>query len=193
VTTLFARILRENRAIIVALGVVLLANLFTYAFLVRPRGVEAEGSADRAARAESARRTAEREEAIAREFVGGKALADEELNAFYEKVLPANLEAARRMTYTSLPALADKSRIRWENRTSEVEPPEKGARLGRLVIRMVLQGDYENLRQFLYRVEGAPEFVIIDDVSLSESKPNEPLTFSIRMSTYYRLDGGSGA
>ena len=91
------------------------------------------------------------------------------------------------MTYASLPALAEKSGVQWQTRTSEVEPPQKGARLGRFETRMVLQGDYGNLRQFIYRVESAPEFVIIDDVSLTEAKANEPLTLTIRMSTYYRL------
>ena len=34
---------------------------------------------------------------------------------------------------------------------------------------MVLQGDYESLRQFIYALESAPEFVIIDDVTLSRA------------------------
>ena len=191
-TPIVKRIVTEKRAAIVPLTVALLVNVLAYAVVVRPRGIKAEGAADRAAQAANGRRAAEREEATARALVSGKARADEELNAFYQKVLPANLEAARRMTYASLPALADKSRVRWDNRTSEVEPPEKGARLGRLVVRMVLQGDYENLRQFIYRVESAPEFVIIDDVSLSEAKPNEPETLTIHMSTYYGM-GTSGA
>jgi Tfp pilus assembly protein PilO len=59
---------------------------------------------------------------------------------------------------------------------------------------MVLQGEYEDLRQFIYSVESSPEFVIIDDVALTEAKPNEPQTLTIRMSTYYRLDrSGAGS
>ena len=191
-TPIVRRILTEKRALVAPLAVALLANLLAYGLVVRPRGLRAEGAADRAARAASTRQAAEREEAIARALVTGKTRADEELNAFYQKVLPPDLEAARRMTYVSLPALAEKSRVRWETRTSEVEPGEKGARLGRLVTRMVLEGEYQNLRQFIYRVESAPEFVIIDDIALTESKPNEALTFAIRMSTYYRL-GTRGA
>ena len=191
-TPLIKRVMREKRALVLPLAVVLLADIVAYGLVVRPRGIKAAGAADRAYDAANARRAAEREEAVARGLVAGKTRADDELNAFYQKVLPSSLEAARRMTYASLPALADKSRVRWENRTSEVEPGEKGARFGRLTTRMVLQGDYENLRQFIYHVESAPEFVIIDDVALSESKPNEPLTLTIRMSTYYRL-GPRGA
>ena len=35
---------------------------------------------------------------------------------------------------------------------------------------MVLQGDYESLRQFIYELESAPEFVIIDDVTLAAER-----------------------
>jgi len=185
------RALAEKRTVLIPLAVVLVANVLAYGPVVRPRGVKAEGAADRAFQAAASRRAAEGEEQNARALVTGKSRADEELSAFYQKVLPGSLEAARRLTYTSLPALAEKSRVQWQTRTSEVEPPEKGARLGRLDTRMVLQGDYSNLREFIYRVESAPDFVIIDDVVLTEAKANEPLTLTIRMSTYYRL-GTSG-
>ena len=33
-----------------------------------------------------------------------------------------------------------------------------------MAIRMVLQGEYESLRQFVFALESAPEFVIIDDL-----------------------------
>ncbi len=52
---------------------------------------------------------------------------------------------------------------------------------------MVLQGEYENLRQFIYELESAPEFVIIDDVTLTEGAENEPLTLRLDLSTYFSL------
>jgi hypothetical protein len=55
------------------------------------------------------------------------------------------------------------------------------------VIRMVLQCQYESFRDFIFQLESAPEFVIIDDVTLSESNANEPLTLTIELSTYFRL------
>src|SRR5712692_5252716 len=74
-----------------------------YALVVRPRGIKSAGAADRAA---AAVRAAELELATARSLVEGKGRADEELNAFYQNVLPVDLSAARRMTYASLPARA---------------------------------------------------------------------------------------
>ena len=186
-TALLKRIAAEKRAIIAPLVIALVANLLGYGVVVRPRRIKAEGAADRAVQAAGARRAAEAEEAVARALVTGKVRADQELNAFYQKVLPADFDAARRMTYAALPALARKTRVQWEARTSEIDPGEKDARLGRMAIRMVLQGDYENLRQFVYALESAAEFVIIDDVALTEAKPNDPVTLVVRMSTYYRL------
>jgi hypothetical protein len=56
-----------------------------------------------------------------------------------------------------------------------------------MAIRMVLQGEYDNLRQFIYALESAPEFVIIDDVVLVEGTGDEPLRLTIDLSTYYRV------
>ena len=52
---------------------------------------------------------------------------------------------------------------------------------------MVLQGEYANLRQFIYQLENAPEFVIIDDMTLTEGQAEEPLTLHLDLSTYYTV------
>jgi Type II secretion system (T2SS), protein M subtype b len=184
---LLRRVFAENRSVVLTLVVALVANIAMYALVVRPRGVKAAGAADRAAAAAGAVRAAELELAAARALVEGKRRADEELNAFYQRVLPADLSAARRMTYASLPALARKTKVRYEQRRSSVEEPNDEARLGRLAIRMVLQGEYESLRNFIFQLESAAEFVIIDDVTLTESNTNEPETLTIDLSTYFRL------
>ena len=57
---------------------------------------------------------------------------------------------------------------------------------------MVLQGDYGNLRQFIFELETAPEFVIIDGVTLTQADTSKPLTLTLDLSTYYRL-GAHGA
>ena len=67
----------------------------------------------------------------------------------------------------------------------EVRGDDANARLGHLVIRMVLQGPYENIRNFIYQLESAPEFVIIDDVTLTESR-DDAQTLNIVLSTYFR-------
>jgi hypothetical protein len=183
---LLRRVVAEKRSVVLPLVVALVANVAAYVLVVRPRGIKSAGAADRAAVAAQAARAAENELALARALVDGKNRAEEELNAFYQKVLPADLVAARRMTYASLPALARRTNVRYEQRRTDAPEPDLDARLGRLTIRMVLVGDYESIRDFIFQLERAPEFVIIDDVTLVESDETEQ-TLTIDLSTYFRL------
>jgi Tfp pilus assembly protein PilO len=187
-TPLTRRIVQEHRTLLIALASGLAINILAYAFVVYPRSIKAAGAADRAAVATASLRAAERERDAARALVTGKTQADEELTAFYDKVLPASHEDAVRMTFASLPALARKSGVTFARRSSTVEQQRAGSEemLRHLQITMVLQGSYENFRRFIYELESAPEFLIVDDVVLTESSPNEPLTFVITMSTYFR-------
>ena len=56
----------------------------------------------------------------------------------------------------------------------------------------MLEGDYESLRQLLYELETTPEFLIVDDVGVTQPEANKPLTLTLDVSTYYRL-GANGA
>jgi len=52
---------------------------------------------------------------------------------------------------------------------------------------MQLHGDYDAFRDFLYQLETAPEFVIIDDVTLAEATGTNSQTVTIDLSTYFPL------
>jgi Tfp pilus assembly protein PilO len=186
--TLARRIFVEKRALIIPVAVGVLLNIAAYLFVVRPLALKSAGVADRAIAARQALALAERDLAAARALVTGTSRADEELATFYEQVLPADQNSARRLTYLTVYHLARKMNVKFLDRKYEVEPPKRDARTGRLKIRTELQGDYENLRQFIYALESAPEFVIIDDVTLSQNDAAKPLTLTIELSSYYRLD-----
>jgi hypothetical protein len=187
--SLLRRIIAEKRGAIVPLALALVANIAVYVLIVHPLGVKSESSSDRAATAAQSRRSAERDMAAAEALVRGKSTADQELATFYDKVLPSNLDEARRMTYARLPALARRANMRLTQRQAGLDQDmEKTAHLGRLRTQMVLEGGYENVRQFLYELETAPEFIIVDDVSLGQTDPSKPLTLTVELSTYYRLD-----
>ena len=190
--TLLKRILIEHRSIVAPLAIALLANVGVYALVVYPLGVKSAGAADRAVAAANSRKAAERDQVAAGALVTGKSNAEQELSTFYDKVLPADLPASRRMTYARLPALARQANVKYEERRFEVDQAPKTARLGHLRIRMVLQGEYEGLRQFIYELETTPEFVIIDDVTLSQDEANKPLTLMLELSTYYRVAVNGG-
>jgi len=190
-TALWKRVLSEKRALIVPLVLALLGNIAAYGLWVYPLGVKSAGAADRAAAAARSLQLAERELAGARELVTGKSRADQELTTFFEKVLAPSLPAARDLTYATLPSLAKKSNVKLLDRRFEIEKPEKNARLGLLKVHTAWQCDYESFRQFIYALESAPPFVIIDDVSLAQNDPSKPLMLVIELSTYYRL-GANG-
>jgi Tfp pilus assembly protein PilO len=186
-TPLLARIVREKRFILIPLLLALVVNFGVYVAIVRPMGNRSAGAAQSAAAATAAVEAAERDRAAAAELVAAKARADEALDAFYQKVLPASLTAARRMTYSSLPALAKRTKVRYATRRFDPVEAEKDARVAGLKIRMVLDGEYANLRQFIYQLESAPEFVIIDDVTLTGGQGGESLSLHLDLSTYYTV------
>jgi hypothetical protein len=187
--TLWKRILVEKRALAVPLLLGLLINIGVYVLVVYPLGVKSATAADRALAAAAAVKAAEADYTAAKALVTGKSRAEQELATFYDEVVPSDLSAARRLTYAALPRLARKANVRYEQaRYAPDSTVKKDARLGRLVITIVLQGEYESFRQFLYELESAPEFVIVDHVTIGQNDPAKPLAFSLELSTYYRLN-----
>ncbi len=185
--TLFKRVLAEKRTVFLALLVAILVNIGVYAFVVYPLGIKSAGAASRAAAAAQTLKAAEQDLASARARVAGKSRADQELSTFYGKVLPSNQTAAVRLTYTPLPALARKANIRLVGRRFDPEAPKKDARVGRMRMYATLQGEYEGLRQFIFDLERAPEFLIIDHITLTQTDAGKPLTLVLELSTYYLL------
>ena len=182
------RVFLEKRALVVALAAGVVLNLAAYALIVYPRGVKSAGAAERAAVAATSLRAAELDFAGAKALVTGKTRAEEELSTFYDKVLPADESHARRQTYTALPKLARRANVKFAERRTDLDPATpKNSRVGRLQIRMVLSGEWESIRQFIYDVESASEFVIIDDVTLAQNDAGKPLTLTLELSTYFRL------
>jgi Tfp pilus assembly protein PilO len=186
--TLVTRILFETRSVVAPLALVLLVNLGVYAFVVYPLEAKAANAEERAASADQSLQSAKRDLAAALALATGKTRADQELTTFYGKVLPENFSSALRLTYTRVPVLARKLNLKFETRAEEVDKATvKDQRYGRIKTRIVLQGDYEAIRRFVYQLETAPEFVIIDDVALAQSETDKPLTLTLALSTYYRL------
>jgi Tfp pilus assembly protein PilO len=183
------RLLAEQRRFIVLLVVALAANVAVFAGLVYPLSARVADADNRAARASRALREAQREFEAAKGVAASKERAEAELRAFYGDVLPANLSAARRLTYLNLAQLARKSNLRVVRRTAD-EGRERDSALDRLQIALVLEGQYGDVREFVYRLETAPEFVIIDDVTIDQARDGgTTLMLKLQLSTYYRATG----
>ncbi|MBP1634291.1 MAG: hypothetical protein H6Q10_865 [Acidobacteria bacterium] len=183
------RVLREQRRPLLVLAIALAVNLALYGLVVRPMSRRVAAADARAASAEQSRRAAAAEFAAARELAAGKAQAEVELTTFYEKVLPGDLSAAQRATYVSLARLARDAGLHLARRVARTEHV-RGASLDRLEISIVLEGDYQDIRQFIHRVETAPSFVVIDDLAIEQGATagNAGLRLSLKLSTYYRAE-----
>lgn len=183
------RILSEKRRMVVPLAGGLLLNLVVFALIVYPLTLRARGAAAREAAALEQLAAAELEQRDARALSDGKRRTDSALESFYKEVLPGDLAAARQITYLHLAQLARKEGLQSGRRSTEPEV-DPGSSLGRLRVTMVLQGDYESVRRFIYEVESASEFVVIEGIGLVQgSEPSAPLMVTLTVATYYRAGG----
>ena len=183
---LLRRAAAEHRRLLVALAVVCAANVLAYTLLVYPSSQRVANVEQRDQAAEQALAQARAEYARASGTLTGKARATAELATFYGEVLPQDLAGARRLTYLRLARLARDSNLQYE-RASYDPAVETGSTLTRLQIQMVLSGTYADMRSFMYQLETAPEFVVIDNVQLEEdNSEDDSLVVTLDLSTYYR-------
>jgi len=188
-SSLGRRIFREHQRVIVALGILLVANIVAYAAFVYPLGQRVANIQQRDQTAERTLRAARAEQAQAAGTLTGKDRAAAELQTFYGDVLPKDLAGARRLTHLRLPQLARQAGLRYEQ-SSYTTSEERGSTLSALRISMILSGSYNEMRTFIHALETAPEFVVIDNVSLAEDDPSVgSLVVTLSLSTYYRSPG----
>lgn len=185
------RILSEKRAVVIPLTIAFLANIAVTAGWVYPLTIRARDVHVRARASEQSLQAAQREHDEAEKARLAKERATEELRRFYREVLPTDLAGARRITYLPLAQLARQNNLKPEHRNLSPET-DRESQLGRLKVTMVVQGEYANVRRFIHALETAPEFVVIDDVSLAQgAEATSPLVLTLELSTYY-LVGGHG-
>ena len=189
--SLSQRIFQEKRRLIYPLVVVLIVNVAIFAAVVYPLSLKV-AAADRTAQTASiAAMSARREFDTAKNTVTGKAAADAELKKFYGEVLPPDQSAARRITSLQIAQLAKKTNVNDERATSEVTQ-ERDSSLGKLSTEITLSGQYRDIRRFIYELEAAPEFLILETVSLSQgSDASSGLNVTVKVATYYQA-GGDG-
>jgi Tfp pilus assembly protein PilO len=185
--TLTRRIVAEKRRYIYPLAAALVLNAILLVAIVLPLSRRVQGGARLAQEAEAALTTARRDHDAARATVSGKDSADVELKKFYGAVLPVDQSQARRVTFK----LNDMSRKANLVAGPSITKPSQArdSTLGKLTIEQTLTGQYRNLRQFIYDLETSPEFLILENVSLTQAtEGGGELMMKVRVATYHRAE-----
>jgi type IV pilus assembly protein PilO len=183
------RVLAEKRHLIVPVVLALVANALLYAVVVFPLGRQVTSAETEAGVQREQLNRARLDAKTARATVTGKQQADSALQKFYKDVLPADRAIARKLTYTRLAQLAKQANVKLEHGTNVVKH-EKGSELSKLTTTYTLTGDYRDVRRFIYSLETAPEFIILENVGLtsssSEQQANRGLSMNLEIATYFR-------
>lgn len=182
------RILAEKRRLIVPLILAIVANVLLYAVVVFPLGRQVV-SAEAEASLQRDQLTRARQDALsAKATVAGQQQAESALQTFYKEVLPGDSAAARKLTFTRLAQLAKQANVQLEHGTNTLTHL-KGSQLSKLTTSYELTGDYRDVRKFIYSLETAPEFIVLEHVGLmsaqGEQKPRA-LSMSLEIATYFR-------
>lgn len=181
------RVLREHRRLVMPLTITLVVNVIAYAFLVYPLSQRVANIAQRDAAAERNLAAARTEHAAAIGTTTGKDRAAQELARFYKQVLPTDVAAARRLTHTRVPQIARQFNVVFYNQSVSPLARVREGTLMRFSTKVELAGRYRDVRTFIHQLETAPEFVVIDDVSLSEDDDEGGLLqLALQLSTYFQ-------
>jgi Tfp pilus assembly protein PilO len=193
--SLWRRIFTERRAIALPLTIFLGANILVAALIVFPMERSVAGLKDAELDAAAARGQAMKLEMNAKASQAGKERAEADLEKFYRNVLPSSSQAASQLTYSWLDRVAKESGVDLNRGTGKVEDI-RDSRLKRWSANAKLVGDYTNIRKFLYDVETAEEFVIIEEVGLSQFESvrgGDLLELELKLTTYFVPRTSAGA
>jgi hypothetical protein len=180
------RVLREQRRYLVPLAIVFVVNIGVLAAVVYPLDARVSAASSRAAAADQARRRAQQDLNAAQAVATGKSRAEAELKTFYADVLPVSVSAANRATYLPIAQLLRKNNLQRTRTQSRVASIRQSA-LEKLEIQLTVEGNYESLRRFIYDLETAPFFVVIDALEIEQGREaGKPVVLQLGLSTYYR-------
>ena len=188
--SLWARVYHERRAVVLPLLVLIVANLAVLALVIWPlqRGVRAAADAEYHALTEM--ENARREDREARLAQTRRQEVDVELAKFYQEILPRDLAAAQVLTQLWLARVARQNGVTFQQGTDR-HAEVRGSLLAKVTSEATLSGTYHDIRKFLYAVEAAPEFVVIEEVQLGDTgssaqqNPRGELEIGIKAAAYF--------
>jgi len=186
---LWRRVYEERRGVALPLLVFLVANVAILALAVFPlqRSVAGDESDALDARMKLSRALIDNRKA--KEARSRKEEADQELKKFYADVLPVDYPSSERLMVFWVWSAARQSRVQPVS-TQAVAQPLHDSRLQRVSCHVTLRGDYQDILHFLYLLETAQQFVIVEKVELAQqgtalNNPNGTLEVGLDVATYY--------
>jgi len=182
------RALTEKRRIIVPIVVGLIVNVVLYVAVLFPLGRQVASAEEAQHAAHDQLNKARDDDRMAKATVSGKQQADSALVKFYKDVLPTDQSVALRLTFTRLAQLAQQANVKLEHGNNAVVKV-KGSSLAKVTTTYTLTGDYRAVRQFIYSLETAPEFIVLENVTLSspnEAQQSGALGMNLEIATYFR-------
>ena len=181
-----SRIVREHRAAMVPLGVVLAINIVALLGLVLPMSQRVAANEQRAEAAERQQAAAEADFQQAEALRQAQTQATKDLQTFYDQVLPSSVASARHILQLRLQQKAREHGVSYQGSGTTEESLHESTLL-RLTMSVRLSGEYDDIRAFIYDLETSPDFVVIDNVRLAAgTEADAPLSVSLQVSTYYR-------
>lgn len=188
--SLWKRVFTERRSVVLPLVVFLVADLAALGgvfYLQRDVDVVKEESET----AVLSLGTAQVQRRDSKATHQSKDLAETQLKQFYGETLPKDFASAVNITAFWLSKTARAARVDYRTGTLAAEEV-RDSRLSKVTGQITLVGEYADIRRFLYEVESAQEFVIIEKVELSQpnaSQGNALLEVQLSIVTYYLTDG----
>jgi Tfp pilus assembly protein PilO len=182
------RVFDDKRRMVIPVLAGLALNVVLFAGVVYPLSARMRSVETRADAARQQLQAAEREDAEARGIIQKRDRNDKALKAFYSDVLPSSHAEARQATFLRLTQLAEQHNLEQSRRSTDPKQ-ERDSSLARLQIAMTLQGNYEDIRRFIYQVESGNDFIVLDSISIQQGiETGAPLTLALTLSTYYRAE-----
>ena len=191
--SLARRVFTERRAVVFPLLVFLVVNVGLLALAVLPLQRAVASAETNAQDATFQLNEAKAEDRRAHDARGRKEQADVELRKFYAEILPHDLSGARGLITSWAKKTADASNLRY-NSAEFQQKEERDSRLVRVSGKVGLSGEYAAIRRFLYALETAPEFIIVDNVALQQSglgltgqgqRSNAAINLELSVATFY--------
>ena len=184
-----SRVIADHRRWLVPAGIVLVINLVVLIAVVLPMRRSAESGTSQANESAAALNAALADLRNAEATRDGQSQASKDLERFYGEVLPANFSTARRMTQLKLAQMARAHEVAFGRGTTSQEQLSDSP-LERLNVSCSLAGDWDDIRQLIHEIETGPDFLVIDNVALSEGEnATAPLSLELELSTYFRVNG----